>query len=324
MVNVALVGLGKMGILHGAIMGALPGARVVAACERNRVVRHFAKSALPNVKLVGEVRELAGLAIDAVYVATLPGSHHPVVRDIYEHGVAKHVFVEKSLAASHAQALEMCRLADSHGGVAAVGFQKRFGGTFAKAKEILEASGLGSVTGFEAYSYSSDFADAGHQDATAASRGGGLRDQGSHVIDLAMWFFGDLEVISPGALPAGVPPDFSLGRVRTEDGVVGTFSVSARMPQYRLPEIGMRITGSKASIDVTDDRIVLNDHVSPRRWHRQDLDDSSVPFLLGDPEYTREGVAFLEAVRNGRAFAGADFHAGARVERVIDGILAAA
>jgi hypothetical protein len=68
----------------------------------------------------------------------------------------------------------------------------------------------------------------------------------------------------------------------------------------------------------------LNGHVSPRRWHRQDLDDSSVPFLLGDPEYTREGVAFLEAVRNGRAFAGADFHAGARVERVIDGILAAA
>jgi hypothetical protein len=96
------------------------------------------------------------------------------------------------------------------------------------------------------------------------------------------------------------------------------------MPQYRLPDFGVRITGSETSIDVNDDRILLDDHASPRRWHRQDLADSSVSFLLGDPRYTRESVAFQDAVRGGEAFAGADFHAGARVERVTDGILAAA
>ena len=55
MVNVAIVGLGKMGILHGAILGALPDARVVAYCEKKKVVRHFARNALPSVKIVEDV-----------------------------------------------------------------------------------------------------------------------------------------------------------------------------------------------------------------------------------------------------------------------------
>ena len=136
--------------------------RPLADCEQvfDRIVRRFARNALPGVKVVSDVADLAEMDLDAVYVATLPASHHPVVRTVYEGGIARHVFVEKSLASSHSEAVDMCRLAEAHGGVSVVGFQKRFGGMFRKTKELLDEGTLGDVTSFDAYAYSSDFAEA--------------------------------------------------------------------------------------------------------------------------------------------------------------------
>src|SRR5215211_2376935 len=173
--NVAVVGMGKMGILHASILGGLRDVRVAAVCEKKRIVRRFAKKALPGVRVVENLSDLEGMGIDAVYVATLPGSHHAVVREIYSRNIARNVFVEKSLAVSHAQAAEMCRWAEDHGGVTMVGFQKRFGVTFMKAKEILDGGGVGDVKAFEAYAYSSDFVD-GADTKQSVSRGGVLRD----------------------------------------------------------------------------------------------------------------------------------------------------
>jgi predicted dehydrogenase len=322
-VNVGIVGSGKMGILHGAILGALPGVRVVAICEKQRVVRRFARSVLPRVKVLEDVGEFAGLGLDAVYVATLPGAHYPIVKEVYSRSIAPNVFVEKSLAAGHEQALEMCRLAEAHGGVSMVGFQKRFGATFNKAKELLDQGALGDVASFEAYAYSSDFADAPADAQQAVSRGGVLRDQGSHAIDLAHWYFGELEVVpnDNGSPPDAAPADFTTGKVAGSRGITGTFSTSAQMADYRLPEIGMTIAGSGGTIAVNDDRLELVSNGDSRRWHRQDLADGQVPFLLGDPEYTRESEAFVASVAEGRDHGGADFQDGARVERLIDGIV---
>lgn len=323
MVDVAIVGMGKMGILHAAILGALPDARVVAVCERKAVVRRLAKKAIPGVKVVEDLSDLSSLEIDAVYVATLPGAHHPVVSAIYSSRISSNIFVEKSLASSYEEAKEMCRLTDAYGGVNRVGFQKRFGVTFKRTKELLTEGALGEITSFAGYAYSSDFAEAKADRGQSVLRGGALRDQGSHVIDLAHWYFGDLNVVEPDDVtPRGnVPADFTWAKVRASSGAEGTFGVSAEMADYRLPEIGMTITGSEGVIHVNDDRLKIVSGGRDRMWFRQDLDDSRVPFLLGDPEYCRENETFVAAIVSGQSRGGADFHAGARVERVIDAIL---
>lgn len=324
MVRIGIVGSGKMGILHGAILGALPDARVVAVCERKGLVRRLARGALADVRVVEDVADLASVDLDAVYVATLPGAHHAVLGEVYRLGVAN-VFVEKPLAASHDEGLEICRMAERAGGVAMVGFQKRFNLLFAKTKQLLEEEALGEISRFEAWAYASDFvADIGSDSQESATRGGVLRDWGAHAIDLAQWFFGPLEVVQGdgAAPPEDAPPDFISGEVRTEAGASGTFSVSGQMAEYRLPEIGMRIEGSAGRIAVNDDRVELVSDGDSRTWHKQDLADNEVPFVLGESEYTRENVAFVDAVLHGRDHGGADFPAGAAVDRVIDGILA--
>jgi len=325
MVNVAIIGSGKMGILHGAILGALPDARVVAICERKWIIRRFGKNAFPGVRVVEHLSDLAGLGVDAVYVTTLPGSHCEVVREVFEREIAANVFVEKSLAASYEEAREMNALAEAQGAATMVGFQKRFSKTFDKAKRLLDEGAIGEIAGFDAWSYSSDFAEASADARQSASRGGVLRDAGSHAIDLALWYFGDLEVLAPaeGTPLTDLPADFSSARVGTSSGIVGTFSVSAQMADYRLPEIGITIKGSEGRIDVNDDQLELVNDRQTQRWHRQDLADSEVEFLLGEAEYSRENDAFIAAVATGLDHGGADFEAGARVERIIDAMLGA-
>ncbi len=318
----AIVGAGKMGVLHAAILGALPGVRVVAICEKQGIVRRFAKTALPGVTVLDDVLGIAPGDVDAVYVATLPGSHHSIVKAIYARGITPNIFVEKSLAGNHEQAVEMCHLAETHAGVTMVGFQKRFSATFGKAMELLAEGALGTVTSFDAHAYSSDFVEAGADMSQAASRGGVLRDVGSHVIDLAHWYFGDLDVMAQGedSGATALPSDGCFTSVRTAGGVTGTFRVSAQMPAYRLPETAMRATGTEGVLTVNDDMIELEVPSRPQRWYRQDLADNRVPFVLGEAEYSREALAFVAAVMNGGDHGGADFRAGARVERVIDGI----
>ena len=323
-----------MGVLHATIVGGLPGARVVAVCDTKFVVRALAGRALPRIHVGSDVSDLGRVGVDAVYVTTLPGSHHALVDRVLSDRIAKNVFVEKSLASTASEAREMVRLAREHASITMVGYQKRFAVTFKKAKELLDQGALGEIHSFDAYAYSSDFVGAAREAAPAVSRGGVLRDSGCHAIDVALWYFGDLDVVE-GSHGIGVaediaaevdggsvPEDFVFARVKAARGVDGSFRVSSQMEGYRLPEIGLTVTGSRGVLSVNEDRVEVSatgDDVE--RWHRHDLGDQ-VPFSFGAPEYARESIAFVNAVGNREPDSGAaDFEAGARVEEVIDRIV---
>jgi len=67
------------------------------------------------------------------------------------------------------------------------------------------------------------------------------------------------------------------------------------MKNYRLPEVGFFIVGSKGTMEVNDDRIVLkSNNGESSTWYRHDLNDN-VPFWLGLPEYYREDHYFVKS-----------------------------
>jgi predicted dehydrogenase len=322
MIRVGVVGFGKMGILHASILGALPDARVVAICDTKRVVLRLAKKALPSIRVTKDLTDLAELRLDAIYVTTLPGSHYPLVKRIYSEEIARHVFVEKSLAATAEEADEMTRLAQTHESVTMVGYQKRFAVTFRKAKELLEDEAIGDVLSFETYAYSSDFVGTETEAIPAVHRGGVLRDSGCHAVDLALWYFGDLEVAGASNGRNGdaeVPADFVSARLRTARRAEGVLKVSSMMEGYRLPEIGMKIEGSRGTLEVNEDRVELTSNGDARCWHRHDLNDHA-SFVFGAPEYSRENEEFVRAVTDGQN-PGPDFAAGTKVEQIIDKIV---
>jgi predicted dehydrogenase len=319
--RVAVVGIGKMGLLHASILNFMPDVKLVALCDRSSLILRFAKKIFEptGVKILKDVDSLSGLDLDVVYVTTPISSHSPIARDLLGKGIARNIFVEKTLASSYDEAKSLCDLVQSHKCVNMVGYMKRFAVTFRKANDLLRGGSLGEVSSFDAYAYSSDFVGLENNSRGAAPRGGALRDLGCHVIDLALWFFGDLGVDSAKleSQDREAPADLVSFGVTSSDGVRGRLSVSRSMEHYRMPEVGLSIVGSEGTLNVTDDKVELKLNTGETSvWHRHDLGDN-VAFLLGEAEYFREDQHFVNSVLEGK-FAQPDFSTASRVERVID------
>ncbi len=318
-VKVGIVGLGKMGIMHACLLNILPNVKLTALCDRSRLMRRIAKQAFEGAVVTDSLDEFQALNLDAIYVLTPIPVHYYIIKEIYAKKLAKNVFVEKTLSSGYSPSTELSAMSERYGGVNMVGYMKRFAVTFKRAKALLDQQVLGELTSFEAYAFSSDFSDVPKGSTMSQARGGALEDLGSHVTDLAVWFFDDLKVTSAKFNSTVAPSsedDVAFG-VSGLDGLAGKFEVSWCKDGYRMPEFGLSIKGKKGSLSVNDDEVELqlNDE-QPKRWYRQDMDDN-VGFLLGGPEYYREDKHFIDAVVSG-APASPDFKGSLKVDFLLE------
>ena len=313
--KVAVVGLGKMGLLHASILNVLPSVELAALCDKSIVLVKSFRKIFGGVHIVNDVRKLSDLDLDVVYVTTSIFSHSFVTKNVYLRGIARNLFVEKTLASNYKESKELCEFARRFGGVNMVGYMNRFAVTFMKAKDLLTQESLGEVISFEAYAYSSDFLGSDKSSKTSASRGGCLRDLGCHAVDLALWFFGDFEADS--GKPQSVTENSAHFRVKKSNGLEGGFNVSQCMENYRLPEFRLVVRGSKGVMSVNGDKVDLKlNGEKSFAWYRHDLDDN-VFFWLGAPEYFREDKYFVKSVLEGGG-AEPSFYTASKVDYIID------
>jgi predicted dehydrogenase len=293
--KVGIVGLGKMGLLHASLLSVMPNVQLAALCDKSWFMRKLAKSTLKSILVTDKLDEMSQLNLDVVYITTPIPSHYSIVREIYAQNIARNVFVEKTLSSKYSQSEELCKLADASQGHTMVGYMKRFSVTFRKAKELLDQGTLGSVLSFDAYAYSSDFFGV-QRDAVSGARGGVLEDLGSHVSDLAFWFFGDLLSAIKVSSTSDPKSDSVQFEVVGSNDFTGKYDISWAKEGYRMPEFGLSIRGTKGKIRVDDNELnLVLDNAQLETWHRQDLDDH-VPFLLSESEYFRENDHFIRSI----------------------------
>ena len=319
--RVAVVGMGKMGLLHASILNVMPDVQLVAICEKSSFTRKLLKKLFHQVDLVADVNDFSGLDIDAIYVTTPIPSHYSVAKLACEKRLSRNLFVEKPLSANASEAAELCNMAKQACNITMVGYLRRFMVTFLKAKELLSQNVIGELESFAVEAFSADFYDIQDNPKISIARGGVLKDLGSYAIDLALWYFGDLEVDSvaissltgKGAEDA---VDFTVHRAN--DVLKGAFSVSWCAEGYRMPEVIMSISGSKGTINVNDDKISLHTGSKEASWHRPDLNDS-VSFWLGSPEFYRESSYFINSIQK-NSLAEPSFITASKVDFMIDTI----
>ena len=316
--RVAVIGLGKMGLMHASIISMLDNAELVAICEKNSFIRRLSKKVIPDVEIVIDLEDLCKMKLDAVCVTTPPDSHFQIIKAVYEREIARNIFTEKPLAVSYRQAEELCSLAEKHGGVNMVGYHRRFSVTSVKARELLEDDSIGKPISFQGYAYSADFLGA-KSPSQAMGRGGVLEDLGCHAIDLALWLLGEMEVVS--ARFQSLIGDGSLDEVylevKTPDDLKGEFRASWCKESYRLPDIGLTITGTHGTLRVNEDVVSLDTPDGKSSiWYKHDLNDF-VPFFLGGAEYQRQDELFIKSIGNGTE-ASPSFRTASRVERLVD------
>ena len=296
--RVAVIGTGKMGLLHASILNTIPEVDLVALCDKSTLIRKFSAKLFSKIKVVSDVKELLPLNLDVVYITTPIPSHYFLAKEIYSNQKPTSLFVEKTLAANSKDAQELCSMVKASKAFNMVGYMKRFAVTFRKAKEILDQETIGTVSSFEAHAYSSDFFGV-DETSTSQKRGGVLNDLGSHVIDLALWFFGDLQVLPITLDQRNDFQNTAHFSAKNEAAIEGSFDVSWCQEGYHVPDFELIITGSKGKIQVDDDSIELTTNSGQtRRWFRHDLNDN-VGFLLGAPEYYREDEHFIKSILDG-------------------------
>jgi predicted dehydrogenase len=316
--RIGIVGLGKMGLLHASILNTFPNIQLVGLCEKSNLVIRIAKKIFKEPKVINDINDFSPLKPDAIFVTTPIPSHFTICKNILESNITNNLFVEKTLTAKYAESKQLYEIAENSGGTNMVGYMKRFNVVFQKAYELLAANTLGKLEYFSAYAYSSDFASTQTVSGISANRGGVLSDLGGHIVDLALWLFGDMSVENANLKGSGSEDEVQFS-IQTLNGVRGSFEVSWIKQGYRMPEFGLTIHGKNGELKVNNDKLELNAQNMPKQvWYRQNLNDA-VPFLLGDPEYYSEDRHFIGALTSKTPVL-SSFQSGAKVDQILTNV----
>lgn len=143
MITAAVVGVGSMGRNHARVYRTLPGVRLVAVADSDpeaagRVGQFYEVPFYVDLRAM-----LAQARPDAVSVAVPTASHFAVARECLLAGC--HVLVEKPIAATTAQGLDLVDLAGRVERVLMVGHVERFNPAVIEMARRLDRGQLGSI-----------------------------------------------------------------------------------------------------------------------------------------------------------------------------------
>ena len=143
-INVGVVGCGYWGPNLIRNFASLHDARLRAVCDLNVQRLKHIQDLYPNVEgYTDYARFLAEGKLDAVVVATSVGLHHPMAKAALEAG--KHVLVEKPLARSSAECLDLIDVANRKGVVLMVGHTFLYSSVVKRIKQIVDAGDIGEI-----------------------------------------------------------------------------------------------------------------------------------------------------------------------------------
>jgi predicted dehydrogenase len=143
-VGVAVVGLGYWGPNLVRNLHEHPNADLVAVCDKREDALAKLARRYPGLRMTSDLDDiLASDEIEAVAIATPVATHHPLASAALSAG--KHVFVEKPLAASTEQALDLARRAERSGLVLMPGHTFLYSPPVNCIRELLHAGELGEI-----------------------------------------------------------------------------------------------------------------------------------------------------------------------------------
>ena len=143
-VRVAVVGAGYWGINHVRTFARLPGCELAAVCDSEPKHQKRALGLAPAARQVSDYDAvLRDPSIDAVVLAT-PAVLH-AEQSIAALRAGKHVFVEKPLALSVADALAVKNVADSSGRVLMCGHLMLYHAAVLRLREMVQSGDIGEV-----------------------------------------------------------------------------------------------------------------------------------------------------------------------------------
>ena len=184
MINIALVGAGRIGRVHLESLAT--------RCTKDVNIHTICDGVVSDLEFLAKeykakaVRDLEDVlqdtAIDALVICTPTDTHYNVIQRGLKAG--KHVFCEKPVSQSLKETLEIIELAEKYNKKFLVGYNRRFDLNYRKAQEIIQNGLIGDLQIVHATNY--DFPGAPLE--YLMDCGGIFMDQVLHDLDLLRFF----------------------------------------------------------------------------------------------------------------------------------------
>lgn len=311
-----IIGTGMIGQFHAAAIAQTAGAQLVAVCRANpgradEAAARFGVPCEPDVEAL-----LAREDIDAVCICTPSGLH--AAQGIAAARAGKHILVEKPMALSVADADALIAACRAAGVLLAVALQRRADPLFQGVRAAIAGGALGRPTlGAVSAPYwrpQSYYDSAAWRGTWALDGGGALMNQGIHLVDLLLWYMGDVvEVEARIATRAHTieVEDCVTASLRFADGALGSIAAStAAAPGFPHR---VELYGDRGGVQLEGEQIV--------RWQlageapvrpeagaatgqgsgAQGAGAGANPAAIGGEGHARLVADLVEAIRTGRA-----------------------
>lgn len=334
MVRIGMVGLGKMGLSHVAIVRAHPGVELVAGCDTTAYLTDVLAK-YTGLKCYTDLDAmLANEQLDAVVISTPSKLHAAMVQKALEHGL--HVFCEKPFVLDVGDGERLVELAASRQLVTQVGYHYRFVGAFQEAARIVRSGALGEVHHVRAEAYGPVVLQpkGGTWRSTKSEGGGALYDYACHAVDLVNFVAGVPASVS-GVVRHGVfsrdVDDEVYCTLHYGNGASGQLCVNWSDESFRKMSTKVSVWGTKGRIaaDRQECQIYLREPSAqlpgvPQGWsvrYTTDLTQEVWYYLRGE-EYSAQIDYFVQSCQQRRTDGENSFRSALQADRVVGMIVA--
>lgn len=325
----AIVGLGRMGLTHLAILNHHPAIAGLSVVEESAC---FGKAVEKNLGVVcyHDLDQLFAAGIpDFMVIATPTGSHYKIAKTALEHGA--HAFIEKPLTTSPSESASLVLIAKAHGAVVQVGYVNRFNEIFQAVRQLVQSGEIGRPTHISCEIRSpmvSKTTGASWRSKQHAG-GGCLSDIASHAIDLMNFLVGPPARVVGASLQSLVSHDVEdrVDVLFAYQGFTGELHVNWSDPSCRKPAYRVNIDAEGGRITADQHAYKIFSHASAEHgqagaWNTVYITDIAQPvrvYVRGN-EFTRQLDYFLDSVIQKRQETISNIASAMEVDQIIDQI----
>jgi predicted dehydrogenase len=308
MVRVGIIGIGKMGISHLAILGAHPDVQVVGVCDTAKMMLDAIEKYSPFPCYSDYKKMLAEASPEAVVVSVPTKFHASMVQELLEKGI--HVFTEKPFCLTPDQGAPLVELAKKKNLINQVGYHNKFIGTFNEVKRIVDGGYIGEIYHFHGQAYGPVVVKAkGDTWRSNPEEGGGcLMDYASHVIDLINYILEPITAVKGSMLKSVFSrevDDAVFAMLELQNKVTGILTVNWSDETFRKMTTSITLNGKKGKIvsDANELKVWLKEGPFPegysKGWNVKHVTDLTpqVDYYLRGEEYSAQMDHFIKAVQ---------------------------
>lgn len=263
-VKIGIIGSGGIAGAHAAAYKKMNDVDVVAVADviPGKAAEFIQRQSLPKAEAFDDHKKLLDLDLDGVSICTPNIAHHQTSVDALNAG--KHVLVEKPMAVTLEQAVDMVQAAEKSGKILTIGFQPRYDPNMKAIKEIVSSGKLGDVYYVQTGGGRRRGMPGGTFIRKNLAGAGAMADIGCYSLDMALNALGYPKPLSVSAYTSnhfGTNPvhhpeadkfdveDFGAAFIRLEGDIVLDFKISWAMhmdtlgaTQFLGKEGGLKVT----------------------------------------------------------------------------------